>query len=113
MRYSSKRNMSGFIGATGGLPAAPENTAAPSITGTAQEGETLTADPGTWTGRETPALAYQWERDGTAIDGATAATYDLVTDDVGAEITVTVTGRNWAGSASETSAATDTVIAAE
>ena len=102
-RYSPKRNMSGFIGATGGLPAAPENTEAPSITGTATSGSTLTADPGTWTGRETPTLAYQWERDGEAVTDATGTTYVLGEDDVGAVMTVTVTGTNWAGTASATS----------
>lgn len=112
MRYSKQRTMAGFIGATGGLPLAPENTVAPSITGTATEGETLTVVDGTWTGREAPVLTYQWERDAAAIEGATGSNYDLVADDVGAVITVTVTGTNWTGSASETSAATAAVAAA-
>lgn len=102
--------MAGFIGATGGLPLAPENTDAPSITGTAEEGQTLTADAGTWTGREDPVLTHQWNRDGSPIDGATGTTYDLVAEDVGAVITVTVTGRNWAGTDTATSAATATVV---
>ncbi len=36
-------------------------------------------------------LAYQWNRDGAPIDGATAATYKLVAADAGADITATVT----------------------
>ena len=35
-------------------------------------------------------LSYQWSRDGSPIDGATASTYTLVQDDVGAVIAVTV-----------------------
>ena len=42
----------------------------------------------------TPAWrsAYQWKRDGAAIDGATGATYTTATADVGHAITVAVTG---------------------
>lgn len=109
---SRKRSMSGFIGATGGLPAAPANTVAPTITGTAQVGETLTAAAGTWSGREAPALSYQWNVDGEPVPGATGETYEPAAADEGEEVTVTVTGRNWAGSASATSAATDPVAAA-
>lgn len=109
MRYSKQRTMAGFIGATGGLPAEPVNTVAPSITGTATSGSTLTANPGTWTGRETPTLSYKWNRAGTPVDGATATTYVLGAEDVGSAMTVTVTGTNWADTVAATSAATATV----
>jgi len=109
---SRKRSMAGFIGATGGLPAAPVNTVAPTITGTAQVGQTLTAAPGTWTGRETPALSYQWNVGGDPVLGATGSTYIPAAADEGEAVTVTVTGRNWAGVASVTSAATAAVVAA-
>lgn len=66
------------------------------ITGTAQVGSTLTADPGTWT----PAgvkLDYQWLLDGKAISGATGKTYKPVSAQVGKNISVRVTG-SFAGS---------------
>ena len=50
----------------------------------------MTASGGTWS-VDNPALAYQWNRDGAPIDGATAATYRLAPADAGAAITVTVT----------------------
>lgn len=106
-----KRSYAGFLGAEGGAPVAPANTVAPSITGTAQVGETLTVADGTWTGREAPSFRYQWNADDVAITGATAKTYVPVADDVGKTITVTVTGANWKGSVSATSAATAAVIA--
>lgn len=88
--------------------AAPANTAAPTITGTATVGQTLSASTGTWTNSPT-AYTYQWNRGGSAIAGATASTYVLTAADSGTTITVTVTASNSAGSASATSAATGTV----
>lgn len=91
---------------------APVNTALPTITGTAQVGETLTATTGTWTGSPAPEFTYAWEADGTAIEGATSDTYVIQADDLGKVITVTVTATNDAGSASVTSEGTDPVVAA-
>ena len=66
-------------------------TPQPTITGTAAVGRTLTATPHVWKpGAVT--LAYQWKRNGTAIPGATSATFRLSAADKGATITVTVTG---------------------
>ena len=73
---------------------APVNTVAPAITGTAQEGQTLTSSTGTWTGNPTPTYSYQWKRNGSNIGSATNSTYTLVTADVGQSIKCTVTATN-------------------
>jgi hypothetical protein len=94
---------------------APHNTTAPSISGTAKQGETLTADPGVWSGTQPIAFSYQWRRcDNTGANcanviGATAKTYKLGSADVGNTLRVRVTAKNSAGSASVVSAATSVV----
>jgi hypothetical protein len=98
--------------------AAPVNTAVPSITGTAKDGQTLTSTTGTWTGTTPLTYARQWRRCDTAganctdISGATATTYVLAATDVGKTIRVVLTASNSAGNASATSTATVTVTAA-
>ena len=66
-------------------------TAVPRIEGPAKFGTTLTAKPGAW-GPEGVELAYQWWRYDEPIPGATASTYTPGFVDLGARITVTVTG---------------------
>jgi hypothetical protein len=84
-----------------GVP--PVNTVAPAITGTAQEGQTVTCSTGTWTGTPTITFGYQWKRNGSNIGSATNSTYVLVTADVSQSITCQVTATNGSGSASATS----------
>lgn len=79
----------------------PVNSVAPAITGTAQEGQTLTCSTGTWSG--SPTYTYQWKRNGNNIGGATSSTYLLVTADVGQSILCTVTATNFVGSATANS----------
>ena len=74
----------------------PSNSVAPAITGTAQEGQTLTCSSGTWSG--SPTYTYQWKRNGSNITSATNSTYTLVTADVGQTIKCTVTATNFIGS---------------
>jgi 5'-nucleotidase len=62
----------------------------PKITGQPTVGRTLTANGGTWS-VDSPTLAYQWNRDGAPIEGATAKKYTLVAADAGTAIAVTVT----------------------
>lgn len=98
--------------AGGGSVAAPTNLTLPSITGTAQVGQTLTRVNGTWSGAGTITYAHQWLANGVAISGATAATYVPVVGDVGKTITSRTTASNAGGSTSVTSAPTSAVIAA-
>jgi hypothetical protein len=96
--------------------AAPSNTTPPTITGTPQAGQTLTADRGQWTGNPT-SYSYQWQRcDKTGggcagISGATERLYDLHGADVGHTMRVRVTAKNADGSGSDTSVPTAVVTA--
>jgi len=54
----------------------PTNTDAPFIEGSAQVGNPLSCNPGTWTGTGPVSFGYRWEIvGGTAIEGATGSAY--------------------------------------
>ena len=106
---------------TAAVAAAPPlpNTPAiglPTISGTAQVGETLTADTTGISdddGLGNATFAYQWLADDAEIDSATASTYTLVADDEGNAIKVRVSFTDDAGNDEElTSAGTAAVAAA-
>jgi Domain of unknown function (DUF4214) len=61
------------------------------ISGTPLAGSPLTASPGSWQPSDV-SLSYQWRLDGTAIPGATTATYTPTLADVGHAVSVAVTG---------------------
>lgn len=83
---------------------------APTVSGTAKVGGSLTAVPGTWSPAPV-ALTYHWYRSGVATTGATSPTYKLTASDVGKSITVRVTGRKTGyATASKTSAPTAAII---
>ena len=103
------------------LPANNPATGEPTITGTAQAGQVLTADASPITDDDglPSVFDYQWSRvdaDGTSneteITGETAATYTLATADVGKKIKVKVSFTDDLSSDEErTSEATATVTA--
>jgi Bacterial Ig-like domain (group 3) len=96
---------------------APLNTALPTISGTATQGQTLTEHNGAWDNNPVPPLTYQWEDcDGTggsctAIPGATDQTYLLTANDVNHTIVVQETATNTTGSTVASSNATGVVAA--
>ena len=100
--------------ATSAAAATPQNTTAPSISGTPKEGSTQTADNGTWSNSPT-SYAYQWQRcasDGASCGDITAAsnkTYTPTSGDVGHTLRVVVTAANTDGKASATSAPTEVI----
>jgi len=99
--------------------AAPKNTSPPTISGTTQEGSTLTVSPGSWSGTPAPSFSYQWERcvgtggGCTAITGATGTTYVLASADVAHTILAQVTAKNAAGSSTANTAETDLIAPAK
>lgn len=85
---------------SGGVPGASDETSAvakgqltnttkPRITGTAQVGSVLTAEPGAWNA-PSPAFAYQWFANGQEIGGATGKTYTPTLADTGKTLVVRV-----------------------
>jgi Concanavalin A-like lectin/glucanases superfamily len=115
--HNSQGSTSESSAATGVIvmPVAPSNTTAPEISGTSQDGQTLSASSGLWTGTEPITYAYQWQScdiHGTGctdIPGATESTYTLLHEDVGTTLRVRVEAMNFGGSASSTSEATGVV----
>jgi fibronectin type III domain protein/calcineurin-like phosphoesterase family protein len=101
--------------AAGGTP--PANTAPPVVSGTPQQGATLTTSNGTWSGGPT-SYGYQWRRCDQAggacadIGSANAVSYVAQAADVGFTLRSVVTATNTAGSSSATSAPTGVVAAA-
>lgn len=91
---------------------APVISGVPTISGTEEQGQTLTATAASHTGNPTPTETWQWERSGAAISGATSSTYLLAAADVGETITVVQTETNAIGSDVAESAATGTIAAA-
>lgn len=91
--------------------AVPKNKTLPTITGTAEVGQTLKATRGTWANSPT-SFSFNWSRCDTGgngcagIAGATARIYTVIGTDLGHTLRVTVTAKNSSGSARATSAPT-------
>jgi endoglucanase len=92
----------------------PVNTVAPSVSGAAQQGQTLTASRGSWSNSPT-SYGYQWQSCTSTcsnITGQTASAYTASSGDVGKTLQVIVSATNGGGSASATSNQTQTITAA-
>jgi uncharacterized delta-60 repeat protein len=96
---------------------APVSSAPPTISGTATEGQTLTATAGAWAGSTPINSSYQWRRcaaTGTGcvdIATATSAMYTLGSADVGHALRLRETATNAYGQSSADSTATGVVKA--
>ena len=89
-------------------------TGGPAINGTAQVGETLTADTASIAdadGLDDATFAYQWLNGGVAIEGATGQSYTVVAGDAGARLYVRVSFTDDGGNEETlTSEPTETVV---
>ena len=94
---------------------APTNVSPPVITGSTQQGQTLSASTGSWNGTQPLSYSYQWYRcdsgGNNCVASVTGATDLLGSADVGTTIRVLVSASNSSGSANSTSAATAAVTA--
>src|SRR5579862_3129322 len=97
------------VGAGAGSAAslvAPQNTAPPTLTGTPQQGQTLTGNQGTWSDNPTSYNDFwvRCDKNGGScanISGATAKTYLLKGVDVGTTVRFKVKATNADGSSSD------------
>ena len=101
---------------TTSIASLPVNTALPTLSGSAADGQTLSTTNGSWSGTPTPTYTYQWQRCSNTsstcsggtwanISGATRSTYATQDADTSFALNVVVTATNVAGSASATSSA--------
>lgn len=101
--------------------AKPSNTAEPVISGQPEQGRTLSASRGRWTGTGSISYAYRWVRCGPAggrpdasncgaIPGATRSRHELVSADVGYRLRVRVTATNAEGAETVASNPTATIV---
>ena len=97
--------------------APPQASQPPAVVGVAQVGRLLAALPGDWSGGKPLAFTYQWQGCDAAgggcipITGATRESYTPTLADAGHALVVSVSGRNAAGTATQTSAPTLAVSA--
>ncbi|HEX4438416.1 MAG TPA: RHS repeat-associated core domain-containing protein [Solirubrobacteraceae bacterium] len=95
-----------------GESARPTSVTSPVISGTIEEGQTLSASTGIWKGAIPLIYGYQWQRCNSTgegcvdITGATNTTYSPGSSDVGGTLKVSVTARNPAGAVTASSHAT-------
>jgi hypothetical protein len=109
--YGSASAVSAPTAVIAAATGAPVSTAPPAVVGTPQQGQTLSASTGSWTGAPT-GFAYQWERcdsagaNCAAVAGASGPTYVVTSADVGFRLRVVVTATNAGGAGTSASAPT-------
>lgn len=86
------------------VPVPPSSIPEPS--GFAAAGETLTCEPGSWSG--SPTFTYLWLENGFPIPGATSSTYVVKASDVPSNLQCEVIGTNAGGSVVQISANKET-----
>ena len=96
---------------------APANTKQPNPSGTAQEGQTVKVDNGSWSGLKPITFTYQWQSC-TAVNpvctnlaGVTGSSFLIGTSQIGSLLRATVTATNSSGNTSMASNLTAAVIA--
>lgn len=95
----------------------PASAAPPTLSGTTQEGSTLSVSEGRWRGTEPLSVTYEWQRcnangtDCATIAGATGRTYALPSRDVGYTIRVVERASNKAGKAAARTTPTAVITA--
>src|ERR671935_406787 len=115
--YGSVTADSAATGTVVATPTPPTNVVPPAISGSAQDGQTLSGSAGVWNGSTPMTDAYQWRRCDSAgaacadVAGATGSTYALHPGDVGSRLRVVVTATNVVGSGTASSAASSVVSA--
>jgi hypothetical protein len=99
----------------------PTNRGEPDIDGRAEQGRTLSASRGRWTGTEPIEYEFRWVRCGAGggrpdgsdcglIIGATRSRYEIAAADVGSRLRVRVTAKNRDGNTTVASNPTETVV---
>ncbi len=95
----------------------PSNLELPGITGLLQDGSSLTAAIGSWSGTGPISYGYQWllcDASGGSckeVSGATGGTLGLLTSMIGSTVRLVVTATNSAGSTSATSEPSSVIAA--
>jgi hypothetical protein len=96
-------------------PSPPVNVVLPSVVGSAQSGQTLTANPGSWSNGPT-GFGYVWERCDSGggncgvIAGATGSSYGVQAADVSFTLRVVVTASNGGGASAPASSGQTAVV---
>src|SRR4029077_4656280 len=91
----------------------PSDTALPAISGVTQQGQTLTASTGEWSGTPPLEYTYQWQSCNSLgescldVPAATSASYTLGASELAMTMRVIVTATNSGGSVSATSEASE------